>query len=94
MAYASVSGVQTIPFINPWRIKAQGKIICHIPFTIYSDDTSGNVSKKFNKHMSIYFTLLGLDPEWSNQEYNTHFLATSNCASALELFDQVVNEIK
>ncbi|KAH9816224.1 hypothetical protein DFH28DRAFT_1082002 [Melampsora americana] len=75
------------------RIKAQGEIIRHIPLTLYSDDTSGNVSKKFNKHMSIYFTLSGLTPDWSNQEFNTHFLATTNTASALELFDQVVDGI-
>ncbi|KAH9815232.1 hypothetical protein DFH28DRAFT_1165648 [Melampsora americana] len=86
-------GVEQIPLINPWRIKAHGRIIRHVPLTLYSDDTSGNISKKFNKHMSIYFTLSGLPPQWSNQEYNTHFLATTNCASALELFDQVVDEI-
>ncbi|KAH9822967.1 hypothetical protein DFH28DRAFT_1048547 [Melampsora americana] len=87
------AGHETVPLMNPWRIKAQGKIIRHIPLTIYSDDTSGNVSKKYNKHMSIYFTLSGLSPDQSNQEYNTHFLATTNCATALDLFDQVVDEI-
>ncbi|KAH9807163.1 hypothetical protein DFH28DRAFT_1152885 [Melampsora americana] len=86
-------GVQLLPIVNPWRIKAEGKIIRHIPLTLYSDDTSGNVSKKFNKHMSIYFTLSGLAPVWSNQEYHTHFLATTNCATALELFDHVVDDI-
>ncbi|KAH9811918.1 hypothetical protein DFH28DRAFT_931583 [Melampsora americana] len=89
----TTSGVELIPLVNPWRIKAQGKIIRHVPLTLYSDDTSGNVSKKFNKHMSIYFTLSGLPPVWSNQEYNTHFLATTNCASAPELFDKVVDDI-
>ncbi|KAH9808962.1 hypothetical protein DFH28DRAFT_1192064 [Melampsora americana] len=51
-------GVEDLPLINPWRIKAQG-----------------------------------MPPDWSNQEFNTHFLATTNTASALELFDQVVDEI-
>ncbi|KAH9814463.1 hypothetical protein DFH28DRAFT_1168556 [Melampsora americana] len=51
-------GVEVLPLINQWRIKAQG-----------------------------------LPPDWSNQEFNTHFLATTNTASALELFDQVVDEI-
>ncbi|KAH9813011.1 hypothetical protein DFH28DRAFT_1128957 [Melampsora americana] len=89
----TTSGVELIPLVNPWRIKAQGKIIRHVPLTLYSDDTSGNVSKKINKHMSIYFTLSGLPPVWSNQEYNTHFLATTNCASAPEFFDEVVDDI-
>ncbi|KAH9808337.1 hypothetical protein DFH28DRAFT_657217 [Melampsora americana] len=68
------------PMTNPWREKAQGKVICHVPLALYSDDTSGNVSKKWNKHMSIYFTLAGLPPDMANQGFNIHFLATSNCA--------------
>lgn len=28
-------GVKAVPLINPWRIKADGKIIRHIPLTIY-----------------------------------------------------------
>lgn len=44
--------------------------------------------------MSLYFTLSGLPPEMTNQEYNIHFLATSNRASALELLDNVVDELK
>ncbi|KAH9821040.1 hypothetical protein DFH28DRAFT_1190561 [Melampsora americana] len=81
------------PMTNPWREKAQGKVIRHVPLALYSDDTSGNVSKKWDKHMSIYFTLAGLPPDMTNQEFNIHFLATSNCATALELFDQVVDDL-
>ncbi|KAH9825054.1 hypothetical protein DFH28DRAFT_846444, partial [Melampsora americana] len=78
---------------NKWRKKAQGRVIRHVPITLYSDDTSGNVSKKWNKHMSVYFTLSGLSPDLTNQEFNIHFLTTSNCASALDLLDEVVDEI-
>ncbi|KAH9814752.1 hypothetical protein DFH28DRAFT_1127261 [Melampsora americana] len=81
------------PIENRWRAKAAGKLIRHIPITLYSDDTSGNVSKKYNCHMSIYFTLSGLPPSLTNQEYNIHFLATSNCATALELLDEVVDDL-
>jgi hypothetical protein len=61
---------QELMLPNPWRIKAAGKIIRHIPTTMYSDDTSGNVSKQWNKHISFYFTLSGLPPNLTNQEYN------------------------
>ncbi|KAH9813500.1 hypothetical protein DFH28DRAFT_1171408 [Melampsora americana] len=81
------------PIQNKWRAKAAGKVIQHVPISLYSDDTSGNVSKKWNKHMCIYFTLAGLPPDLTNQEFNIHFLATSNCATALELFDQVVDDL-
>jgi hypothetical protein len=44
--------------------------------------------------MSFYFTLSGLPPGMSNQEYNVHFLATSNKAGALELGENIVDELK
>ncbi|PLW38987.1 hypothetical protein PCASD_08454 [Puccinia coronata f. sp. avenae] len=53
---------------NPWRLKANGKVIRHVPITLYADDTSGN-------------------------EFNCHFLLTSNVASVLELSEQIVDEI-
>ncbi|EGG10728.1 uncharacterized protein MELLADRAFT_93537 [Melampsora larici-populina 98AG31] len=86
-------GVVTQPIQNPWRVKAAGKVIRHVPLTLYSDDTSGNVSKKWNHHMSIFFTLSGLAPQWTNQDYNIHFLATSNSATTLDLFDRVVDDL-
>ncbi|PLW16113.1 hypothetical protein PCASD_19404 [Puccinia coronata f. sp. avenae] len=76
---------------NPWRLKAKGKIIRHVPITLYADDTSGNLSKQFNKHISFFFTLSGLPPHLSNQEYNCHFLATSNVASVLEVAEPLVD---
>ncbi|CAH7673442.1 hypothetical protein PPACK8108_LOCUS8306 [Phakopsora pachyrhizi] len=78
---------------NPWRLKAQGRMIRHVPLSIYSDDTSGNLSKQWNKHISIFMSLAGLPPHISNQEYNTLFVATSNIARALELAAPVVEEL-
>ncbi|KAA1094188.1 hypothetical protein PGT21_012514 [Puccinia graminis f. sp. tritici] len=83
---------QELKFPNPWRQKAGGKIIRHVPTTMYSDDTSGNVSKQFNKHISFYFTLSGLPPNITNQEYNCHFLSTSNRAGVLEIANQIIKE--
>ncbi|KNF03330.1 hypothetical protein PSTG_03598 [Puccinia striiformis f. sp. tritici PST-78] len=39
-----------IPIPNPWRVRACGKIIRHVPVTLYADNTSGNKSKRWNKH--------------------------------------------
>ncbi|KAH9823364.1 hypothetical protein DFH28DRAFT_922254 [Melampsora americana] len=78
---------------NPWRQKARGKISCHVPLVLYCDDLSGNILKKWNKHIAFYFTLAGLPPKLSNQEYNCHFLTTSNTAGALELAGPVIDEI-
>ncbi|KAH9820476.1 hypothetical protein DFH28DRAFT_1217996 [Melampsora americana] len=78
---------------NPWRERANGLIIRHVPITLYSDDTSGNQSKKWNKHDSFYFTLSGLPPSLTNQEYNIHFQATTNSATVLELGEHIVDEL-
>ncbi|OAV86715.1 hypothetical protein PTTG_29760 [Puccinia triticina 1-1 BBBD Race 1] len=83
----------SIELPNPWRAKAKGCIIRHFPINLYADDTSGNCSKQWNKHISYYFTLSGLHPHWSNQEYNCHVVSMSNVASCLELADPILEEI-
>ncbi|KAG0139704.1 hypothetical protein CROQUDRAFT_26242, partial [Cronartium quercuum f. sp. fusiforme G11] len=65
----------------------------HVPLPLYSDDTSGNVSKKFNKHMFIYCTLSSLPPKLTDQEFNVHPLACSNIASVFKLADQIIEEV-
>ncbi|KAI8458285.1 hypothetical protein BY996DRAFT_8385499 [Phakopsora pachyrhizi] len=86
-------GKEIIQLPNPWRVKADGKMIRHIPLNFYSDDTSGNVSKQWNKHISIFTSLAGLPPKLSNQEFNILFVATSNIATALELAAPVCEEL-
>ncbi|EFP87206.2 uncharacterized protein PGTG_12790 [Puccinia graminis f. sp. tritici CRL 75-36-700-3] len=78
---------------NPWRNHAKGRMIRHMPITLYCDDTSGNQSKRWNKHVPFYFTLSGLPPNWSNQQYNCHYLITSNVANVMELAGPIVDEM-
>ncbi|KAI8453481.1 hypothetical protein BY996DRAFT_6414632 [Phakopsora pachyrhizi] len=68
-------------------------MIRHVSLNIYSDDTSGNLSKQWNKHLSIFISLAGLPPHISNQEYNTLFVSKTNIATALELAAPVVEEL-
>ncbi|KAA1077768.1 hypothetical protein PGT21_019355 [Puccinia graminis f. sp. tritici] len=81
----------TLP--NRWRFIANGRVIRHMPINLYADDTSGNISKQFNKHISFYFTLSGLPPNVANQEYNCQFVTTSNQAGVLELADKLTDEM-
>ncbi|KNZ49662.1 hypothetical protein VP01_486g3 [Puccinia sorghi] len=85
--------VEEILLPNPWRAKSARKIIQHIPITLYSDNTSGIFLKRWNKHISFFFTLSCLPPRLSNQEFNYHFLPTSNKAGGLELSGQIVDEL-
>lgn len=79
---------------NKWRARSNGHRVLSLPLWLYCDDTSGNVSKKWNKHNSILFTLAGLPHEHAQQEYNIHFLATSNIAPPLEMMDGVVEQLQ
>ncbi|POW08122.1 hypothetical protein PSTT_07747 [Puccinia striiformis] len=89
------SGLQRvdIPIPNPWRVRAGGKIIRHVPVTLYADDTSGNKSKRWNKHVTYCLTLSGLPPQLTNMEYNCHFISTSNQAGPLEIGEPIIDEI-
>ncbi|KAJ6448647.1 hypothetical protein C8R45DRAFT_850225, partial [Mycena sanguinolenta] len=75
---------------NPLRVVAAGRRVLSAPVWFYCDDTSGNISKKWNKHNSLLMSLAGLDPKKAHLLYNVIFLATSNLAHPLEMFDAVV----
>ena len=79
---------------NPWRSKANGKRVHGLPLWKYCDDTSGNVSKKWNKHNSFLFTPAGLPREHVHLQSNIHFLSTSNLAPPLEMLDGVVQQLE
>ncbi|KAL1713292.1 hypothetical protein EV715DRAFT_267348 [Schizophyllum commune] len=79
------------PLPNPWRIKANGKRVFTPPIEVYCDDTSGNQSKRWNKHNSFLFTLAGLDPKYAHLMYHIHFLATSNIAPPLEMLERIID---
>jgi len=79
---------------NRWRAKAQGKHVAALPLWMYCDDTSGNVSKKWNEHNSFLFTLAGLSGHETSKEFNIHFLCTSNLAPPLEMLDGVIDQLE
>ncbi|KAL0569380.1 hypothetical protein V5O48_012589 [Marasmius crinis-equi] len=79
--------------MNPWRVKAEGKRVYAFPIWLYCDDTSGNSSKKWNKHNSFLFTPAGLPRRRVHHESNIHFLCTSNIAPPLEMLDGIVDQI-
>ncbi|RDX44356.1 hypothetical protein OH76DRAFT_1327942, partial [Lentinus brumalis] len=78
---------------NPWRARAKHHRVLSLPLWMYCDDTSGNMSKKWNEHNSVLFTFSGLPREQVQKEYNIHFLTTSNIAPPLEMMDGVVEQL-
>ncbi|KAJ7328003.1 hypothetical protein DFH08DRAFT_967771 [Mycena albidolilacea] len=81
-------------FGNPWRECAKGARVLAFPIWLYCDDTSGNLSKKWNEHNSFLFTPAGLPRKEAKREYNVHFLCTSNIAPPLEMLDEVLDQLE
>ncbi|KAI0353117.1 hypothetical protein OH77DRAFT_1522874 [Trametes cingulata] len=85
------------PTRNGWRTTATTPTerlrVVGCPLWLYCDDTSGNTSKKWNKHNSLLFTLAGLPRSLVHLMYNIHYLATSNIASPLEMMEQLVEQL-
>ncbi|KAH8921491.1 hypothetical protein BT69DRAFT_1206084, partial [Atractiella rhizophila] len=82
-----------MPLTNPLRDFAQGRRVLNIPLVLYCDDSSGNVSKRWNKHISALMTIAGLPHQLQQQEFNIHFIGTSNNVSATELLEGVVEQL-
>ncbi|KAJ7340636.1 hypothetical protein DFH08DRAFT_915624 [Mycena albidolilacea] len=73
---------------------AQGSRMVVFPMWMYCDDTSGNVSKKWNEHNSFLMTPASLPREEAQKEYNIHFLCTSNLVRPLEMLDGIVDQLE
>jgi hypothetical protein len=79
---------------NRYHELAKGHRVVSFMIWLYCDDTSGNVSKKWNKHNSFLFTAAGLPWSMAQQESNVHFLSTSNIAPPLEMLDGIVLQLE
>jgi hypothetical protein len=61
---------------------------------IFGDDVSGSCSKSWNKHWNIYMSHRNLPQKLLFQQYHTHFLSTSTCASVPEQFEGIKSRIE
>ena len=86
---------QTDPKVgNRWCALADGARMVSFLLWLYCDDVLGNQSKKWNKHHSFLFLAASLPRSLSQQEYNVHFLCTSNLAPPLEMLDKIVTQFE
>jgi hypothetical protein len=67
---------------NRWRNLASGRCIECCPNWLYCDDTSGNTSKRWNKHNSFLFTLA------------VHLICTSNISPPIEMLKGVATQVR
>lgn len=78
---------------NHLKDRAYGRRIINVPIVLFSDDMSGNQSKRWNKHEVWYCYLGGLPFAEAQKEFNIHFLGTSNVCSSMELLPPIMDEI-
>ncbi len=64
-----------------------------IPLVLFSDDVSGNQSKKWNKFDVWAMLLAGLPRSTNSQLENIHFICASNKVDCLNMAEPVVEDL-
>ena len=75
---------------NRVRKLASGKPVVTLPYIFYSDDTSGNKTKKY----VCCIIIAGLPRKENAQLHNIHFVCCSNQLSMLEMSKPIASEMK
>ncbi|KAK4702571.1 hypothetical protein P7C70_g3650, partial [Phenoliferia sp. Uapishka_3] len=82
-----------LPLPSPQRVLADSLPFFSVPLILFTDDASGNRSRKWNKHWVFYTTNGALARKLQDLEANIRFLAASPSADALEMCEAVVKEL-
>lgn len=65
-----------------------------VPLILFSDDTSGNRSKKWNKFDNWALMLAGLPKAENFKSENIHLIAASNLVSAVDMSEAIVPDLE
>ena len=76
-----------------FKANAHGLPVVMVPLVLYSDDTSGNRSKKWNKFDVWAMMLAGLPRAENSQLENIHFICCSNETSSIEMAEPIVKDL-
>ncbi len=79
---------------HPLKAVASGFPVVISPLILFSDDTSGNRSKKWNKFDYWCLTLAGLPASESRKFHNIHFLSCTNKLSSIDIAGPLVEDLK
>lgn len=82
-------------FVSPHQLKEKAacRRIVMVPLILFSDDTSGNKSKKWNKFECWYLLLGGLPKHENAKIENIHFLCCSDKMDALDMAQPIAQEL-
>ena len=79
---------------SPAKQRSGGLHTVTVPLILYTDDTNGNRSKKWNKFDCWCLLLAGLPRHLNSQMQNIHFIACSNKADCLDMAPTIVDDLK
>lgn len=77
---------------HPMRNQANGKPVAIVPLIIYSDDLSGNKTKKCDCFNAWSILLAGLPKALNRKLENIHLLTAFNRVSPLHMLDPIIVE--
>lgn len=72
---------------------ASGKIVTVVPVILFTDDTSGNKSKQWNKFDSWCLKIAGLPMKENAKLSNIHLICCSNKCSVLDMAKPVCEDL-
>lgn len=78
---------------HPIKEKAAGKPVVMMPLILFTDNTSGNKSKKWHKFDSWSLMLAGLPRHRNSKITNIHFICCSDVASAVDMAEAIASEL-
>ena len=78
---------------HPLKVASGGIPVVTAPIILYTDDFSGNRSKKWNKFDGWCMTMAGIPKIEANKFHNIHFISCSNNVSAMEMADPLVADL-
>ncbi|KAI8849952.1 hypothetical protein BC829DRAFT_345983, partial [Chytridium lagenaria] len=64
-----------------------------VPVLIFSDEMSGNYSKKWNLHENCFMILAGLPFEDQQRNEHLHLMCTSKSTDSIDLMDAIVENL-
>ena len=83
-------------FVSPTPIcliKAKGRPVVSVPLLLYSDDFSGNRTKKWNCFNVWCLMLAGLPKALHAQRENIHLMSASNKVPVLQMINATVEDL-
>ena len=79
--------------IHPLKSASGSLPIVIAPIVLYTDDFSGNRSKKWNKFDAWCLSLGGLPQSEAKMFHNIHFIACSNNVSTMQIVNPLVDDL-